>query len=56
LFLPEDCIKEAKVQLTRQQQRFLASVLLLLLTGLAVKTWRAANPAQGITDLPERIH
>jgi len=30
--------------LTRQEQLFLAVVLGLLLTGLAVKAWRTANP------------
>jgi hypothetical protein len=32
--------------LTTEQQKVLCIVLLLLLTGLAVKTWRAAHPRQ----------
>ena len=31
-------------QLTRAQQQFLCVVLLLLLTGWAVKSWRLAHP------------
>lgn len=31
--------------LTKQQQTFLCVVLLLLLTGWAVRAWRAAQPA-----------
>jgi hypothetical protein len=31
-------------KLTRQQQLFLCVVLLLLLTGWAVKAWRTAHP------------
>lgn len=31
-------------KLTKQQQLFLCVVLLLLLTGWAVKAWRAAHP------------
>ena len=31
--------------LTKQQQLFLCAVLLLLLTGWAVKAWRTAHPA-----------
>jgi hypothetical protein len=31
--------------LTNDQQKVLGLVLLLLLTGLAVKTWRAAHPS-----------
>ena len=30
--------------LTKEQQKVLAVILLLLLTGLAVKTWRTAHP------------
>jgi hypothetical protein len=32
--------------LTRQQQLFLCSVLLLLLVGWAVKAWRTAHPPE----------
>lgn len=35
----------AMLNLTRPQQQFLCVVLLLLLTGWAVKAWRAAHPA-----------
>jgi hypothetical protein len=31
--------------LTNEQQKVIAVILLLLLTGLAVKTWRTAHPA-----------
>jgi len=31
-------------KLTKQQQQFLCVVLLLLLTGWAVKAWRTAHP------------
>jgi hypothetical protein len=34
----------AMLNLTRQQQTFLCVVLLLLLTGWAVKAWRAVHP------------
>ena len=30
--------------LTKEQQKVLTVILLLLLTGLAVKTWRMAHP------------
>ena len=30
--------------LTKEQQKVLCVILLLLLTGLAVKTWRTAQP------------
>ena len=30
--------------LTKEQQKVLCMILLLLLTGLAVKTWRTAHP------------
>ena len=30
--------------LTQEQQKVLCVILLLLLTGLAVKTWRTAHP------------
>ena len=30
--------------INRQQQTFICAVLLLLLTGYAVKTWRKAHP------------
>lgn len=30
--------------LTKEQQKVLCVILLLLLTGLAVKTWRTAHP------------
>ncbi len=32
--------------LTKEQQKVLGVILLLLLTGLAVKTWRTAHPPQ----------
>jgi hypothetical protein len=32
--------------LTRQQQLFLCSILLLLLVGWAVKAWRTAHPPE----------
>ena len=32
--------------LTKEQQKVLCVILLLLLTGLAVKTWRQANPSR----------
>jgi hypothetical protein len=35
--------------LTRQQQLFLCSVLLLLLVGWAVKAWRTAHPPERAT-------
>ena len=31
--------------LTKEQQKVLCVILLLLLTGLAVKTWRTAHPS-----------
>jgi hypothetical protein len=34
------------LNLTRQQQLFLCAVLLLLLTGWAVKAWRTAHPPE----------
>ena len=34
----------AMFKLTKQQQLFLCAVLLLLLTGWAVKAWRTAHP------------
>jgi hypothetical protein len=33
--------------LTKDQQKVLCVVLLLLLIGLAVKTWRTAHPSHG---------
>jgi len=36
--------------LTKEQQKVLCVILLLLLTGLAVKTWRTAHPAQQTTN------
>lgn len=32
--------------LTKEQQKVLGTILLLLLTGLAVRTWRKAHPPQ----------
>jgi|TARA_B100000959_G_scaffold68916_1_gene72995 hypothetical protein len=32
--------------LTAQEQKVLAIVLFLLLVGMAVKTWRTANPSE----------
>lgn len=34
--------------LTRQQQLFLCSVLLLLLVGWTVRAWRLAHPAEQV--------
>ena len=36
--------------LTKEQQKVLCVILLLLLTGLAVKTWRQAKPLQQSTN------
>jgi hypothetical protein len=36
--------------LTKEQQKVLCVILLLLLTGLAVKTWRTAHPSQQTTN------
>jgi len=36
--------------LTKEQQKVLCVILLLLLTGLAVKTWRTAHPTQQTTN------
>lgn len=36
------------IHLTKQQQMFLSVVLLLLLTGWAVKAWRAAHPTPAV--------
>jgi hypothetical protein len=35
--------------LTRQQQLFLCSILLLLIVGWAVKAWRTAHPPERAT-------
>ncbi len=35
--------------LTKEQQKVLCVILLLLLTGLAVKTWRTAHPPKNLT-------
>jgi hypothetical protein len=40
-------------RLTKQEQLVLAVVLLLLLTGLAVKSYRVAHPGQ---SAPAQIH
>ena len=40
---------DAMFNLTRQQQLFLCSVLLLLLVGWAVKAWRTAHPPERAT-------
>jgi len=48
--------KESPVQLTRQQQKLLVSVVLLLLTGLAVKSWRTANPPQSGANAAGQIN
>ena len=36
--------------LTKEQQKVLCVILLLLLTGLAVRTWRIAHPTQQTTN------
>jgi hypothetical protein len=36
--------------LTREQQKVLCVILFLLLTGLAVKTWRTAHPPKQATQ------
>ena len=36
--------------LTEEQQKVLCVILLLLLTGLIVKTWRTAHPPDAIAD------
>ena len=36
--------------LTQDQQKVLCVILLLLLTGLAVKTWRTAHPPEQATS------
>ena len=38
------CQSQAMKYLTKEQQKVLGVILLLLLTGLAVKTWRTAHP------------
>jgi len=35
--------------LTKEQQQVLAVILLLLLTGIAVRTWRIAHPPATLT-------
>ncbi len=37
-------LDELMLNLTRQQQYVIGAILLLLLTGWAVKTWRLAHP------------
>lgn len=39
---PQD--RHAMKHLTKEQQKVLCVIILLLLTGLAVKTWRRAHP------------
>ena len=38
--------------LTKDQQKVLCVILLLLLTGLAVKTWRTAHPPERAAAAP----
>ena len=40
--------------LTKEQQKVLFVILLLLLTGLAVKTWRIAHPSRQAADPREK--
>jgi hypothetical protein len=40
--------------LTKEQQKVLCVILLLLLTGLAVKTWRIAHPSQQAAQAGEK--
>jgi hypothetical protein len=41
--------------LTKEQQKVLCVILLLLLTGLAVKTWRLAHSPKALTrEMPAR--
>ena len=40
--------------LTKEQQKVLCVILFLLLTGLAVKTWRTAHPPQPAATAPVR--
>jgi len=42
------------LNLTKQQQTFLCVVLLLLLTGWAVKAWRTAHPPVAPAAAPAR--
>jgi len=42
------------LNLTKQQQTFLCVVLLLLLTGWAVKAWRTAHPPTPAVRAPAR--
>ncbi len=42
-----DCVTPVMKYLTKDQQKVLCVVLLLLLIGLAVKTWRTAHPSHG---------
>ena len=41
--------------LTRQQQLFLCSILLLLLVGWAVKAWRTAHPPERKTISADHV-
>lgn len=40
--------------LTKEQQKVLCVILLLLLTGLAVKTWRTAHPPKPTLNRTEK--
>jgi hypothetical protein len=40
--------------LTKEQQKVLCVILLLLLTGLAVRTWRLAHPSRQTSNASER--
>ena len=40
------CQTHAMKHLTKEQRKVLGIILLLLLSGLAVKTWRTAHPPQ----------
>lgn len=40
------CRSQAMKYLTKEQQKVLGVILLLLLTGLGVKTWRTAHPPE----------
>lgn len=42
--------------LTKEQQKVLCVIILLLLTGLAVKTWRTAHPktSVGVPPAPKQ--
>jgi len=46
---PVDYSNDAMFNLTRQQQLFLCSVLLLLLIGWVVKAWRTSHPPERAT-------